>query len=137
MESLVFSFTNSLSDLIHATSILGFYLFIPSILGMLPLNLIWIILADQRCPWTKSVWGSPSKSSACKEVDLRVFMISILLIYLTSGALFELSEGQGKYLLGRCAADGEGSPSWEWAMVEDSEQDLVFSNGTIPICGGY
>ena len=64
-------------------------------------------------------------------------MISILLIYLTSGALFELSEGQGKYLLGRCAADGEGSPSWEWAMVEDSEQDLVFSNATIPICGGY
>ena len=72
-----------------------------------------------------------------RGVDLRVFMISILLIYLTSGALFELSEGQGKYLLGRCAADGEGSPSWEWAMVEDSEQDLVFSNGTIPICGGY
>ena len=47
-----------------------------------------------------------------------------------------MNEGQGKYLLGRCAADGEGSPSWEWAMVEDSEQNLVFSNGTIPSCGG-
>ena len=73
-----------------------------------------------------------------EDRDLAVLMISILMLYLISlsGALFEVTEGQGKYLLGRCAADGEGSPSWEWAMVEDSEQNLVFSNGTIPRCGG-
>ena len=73
-----------------------------------------------------------------EDLDLAVLRISILMLYLISlsGALFEVTEGQGKYLLGRCAADGEGSPSWEWAMVEDSEQNLVFSNGTIPSCGG-
>ena len=57
--------------------------------------------------------------------------------YLIPDLLFGLDGSQGKYLLGRCVTDGEGYPSWEWAMVEDSEQDLVFSNGTIPRCGKY
>ena len=60
----------------------------------------------------------------------------MIFIYLISDLLFGLNGSQCKYLLGRCAADGEGYPSWEWAMV-DSEQDLVFSNGTIPRCGKY
>ena len=57
--------------------------------------------------------------------------------YLFSDLLFGLDGSQGKYLLGRCAADREGYPSWEWAVMEDSEQNLVFSNGTIPTCGKY
>ena len=62
-------------------------------------------------------------------------MKTMIFIYLISDLLFGLNGSQCKYLLGRCAADGDGYPSWEWAMMEDSEQDLVFSNGTIPRCG--